>query len=262
MTVVAVLNQKGGVGKTTVTLAFASAAWAAGERTLVVDLDPQASATWGLGVEPAEVAVGVGDLLAGRAAAGGAGQLAKALVASAWEGVDVLPMRADPLRPPKDPQGADAHQRLRRALEGVAHDYRWVFLDCPPELGEATRNALVAADLAVVVAEPAALSVRGLEAVMTLIDDLWASDNPGLDLAGIVVNRVPPHHAEADLRVQDLERLAGKRAVWQPYLPHRVAVARAMAERYPLHGYGRARAGDAIDAVDALFARLQRAARR
>jgi L-fuconolactonase len=202
MTVVAVLNQKGGVGKTTVTLGLTSAAWAAGERALVVDLDPQASATWGVGLEPSEVELGAGEVLLDKRT----GLAAKAIQPSAWEGVDVLPMRSDPLHPPKDPSGADAHQRLRQALADVVGEYRWVFLDCPPELGEATRNALVAADLALVVAEPAALSVRGLAAVMTLIDDLWASDNPSLDLAGIVVNRVPAYHAEADLHVGSWSR--------------------------------------------------------
>lgn len=257
MTVVAVLNQKGGVGKTTVTLGLTSAAWAAGHRALVVDLDPQASATWGVGVEPAEVELGAAEVLLDKRA----GLAAKAIRPSAWEGVDVLPMRSDPLHPPKDPTGADAHRRLRRALAGVVADYRWVFLDCPPELGGATRNALVAADLALVVAEPAALSVRGLAAVMTLIDDLWASDNPSLDLAGIVVNRVPAYHAEADLHVGELESLAGKRAVWRPFVPHRVAIARAMSDRYPIHGYG-SRAGDALDAFDGLFAKLQKVARK
>jgi chromosome partitioning protein len=233
MGVAAVLNQKGGVGKTTVTLGLASAAWSAGKRVLVADVDPQASSTWALGVEPADAEP-------------------FRVHESAWdETVHVLPM-------PGLSEHRKPEQKLRDTVVAVAPDYDIVLLDCPPTLGPLTHGALAAADAAVVVAEPAALSIRGLAAVMDAIDEVWTNVNPNLDLAGVIVNRVPPLSSEADLRLDELAKLAGKKAIWQPYVPQRVAIARALAEQWPIHSYG-AKAAEPAEVFDALFMKLSRA---
>jgi cellulose biosynthesis protein BcsQ len=254
---VAFVNQKGGVGKTSVTVGMASAAWAAGHRVLVVDVDPQASATWVLGIDPAEVEQSSAEaILAGRA-----GAAAKAIVTSAWgDAVHVLPASRR-LQVLEVGDGRDPAHRLGRSLQGVADGYDLVFIDCSPSLGNLTRNALAAASHAVMVVEPAALSLRGLASVADAIDDVWASDNADLDLAGVIVNKVPAVSSEAERRYDELTRTVGKRAVWQPTIPSRVIVNQALAERSPIHAYG-ARAHDVIAAFDELYAKLRRATRR
>lgn len=248
--IVAILNQKGGVGKTTVTLGLASAAAAAGHRVLVVDLDPQGSSSWVLGIDPAEVDQSAAEVL-GRSPA------RSAIVPSAWgEDVEVLP--ASPRLLDRDHGGNPA--RLSDALAAVADDYQAVLIDCPPSLGSLSVAALTAADHAVIVVEPSALSLRGVGAVADLVDEVWDSHNPDLDLAGVIVNKVPAVSAEAERRYDDLTRDVGRRAVWQPVIPQRVVVNQAIGERRPVHSYG-ARAYDVTEAFDRLWAKLRRIVR-
>jgi cellulose biosynthesis protein BcsQ len=244
---VAVVNQKGGVGKTTVTLGLASAALAAGASVLVVDLDPQASSTWVLGLDPADLDRTTAEVL-GRSSA------ADAIRPSAWgAGVDVLPASG---RLQAREHGAGS-SKLRAALDAVAGSYDAVLVDCPPSLGGLTANALTAARHALMVVEPSALSLRGLGALADLVDEVWGGGNADLDLAGVIVNKVPPVSAEAERRYDELIRIVGKRAIWQPPVPQRVVVNQAIAERSPIHAYG-ARALDVSTAFDQLWRKLRR----
>jgi chromosome partitioning protein len=256
MTTAAVLNQKGGVGKTTVTLGLASAAQAAGHKVLVVDLDPQASASWTLGIELDDDTLGVSDVIE----ADTRGAAADAIVESAWgASVEVLPSGRALAGHVRD-NGRFAEKRLRKALTGVADRYDIVLIDCPPSLGNNTLSALTAADLAVVVVEPASYSLRGVAAVADTIDDVWDRLNPDLDLAGIIVNKVPAVSAEAERRVEELAATVGKKSIWKPVIPNRVIVNQALGEQQPIHAYGY-RAREVIEAFDALYAKLRRATR-
>jgi chromosome partitioning protein len=247
--VVTVLNQKGGVGKTSVTLGIASAALWAGHRVLVVDLDPQGSSTWVLGIDPATVEVSAAEVLAKTAAE-------QAIVPSAWgEAVDLLPAS-----PRLQARESGSPKRLRAALEAVADQYEAVLIDCPPSLGNLTASGLTAGDHALIVVEPSALSLRGIGAVADVIDEVWESNNPNLSLAGVVVNKVPAVSGEADRRYEELTRIVGKRAVWQPPIPQRVIVNQAIGERQPIHSYG-SRAADLCDAFDKIWAKLRRTLR-
>lgn len=247
--IVALVNQKGGVGKTSVTLGLASAAQAGGHRVLVVDLDPQASTSWVLGVEPAEIDESSAELLAGRAE--------PVVYESSWgEGVDVLPASSR-LQAHEHGSGRNPERRLRAAIESLAAEYDAVLIDCPPSLGNLTLNALTAAQHVLIVVEPAALGLRGVQAVADLIDEVWDSSNPDLDLAGVIVNKQPAVSAEAERRLDDLHRSVGKKAVWSPAIPHRVIVNQAIAERRPIHSYGY-RAQDVSQAFDELWTRLRR----
>ena len=244
---VAILNQKGGVGKTTVTLGLTSAAASAGQRVLVVDLDPQGSSSWVLGVDPRTVEESIAEVLSRTPAA-------RVIQQSDWsDGVFVLP--SSPRLLTKD-HGGNA-SRLRTALAEVADDFEAILIDCPPSLGALTTAGLTAADHAVIVVEPAELALRGIAAVADLVDQVWDEHNPELDLAGVIVNRVPPVSSEADRRYDELTRTVGKKAVWQPVIPQRVIVNQALGERCPIHAYG-SRATDVIDAFDKLWAKVRR----
>jgi cellulose biosynthesis protein BcsQ len=246
--VVAVLNQKGGVGKTTVTLGLASAAAHAGHRVLVVDLDPQGSSTWVLGHDPAVVEASTAEVLVRL-------PTARAMLPSAWGG-EVWVVPASPRLLAKDHGGSP--QRLREALHAVADQFHAVLIDCPPSLGALSTAALTAADHAVIVVEPSALGLRGIGAVADLVDEVWDRHNADLELTGVVVNKVPAVSAEADRRYDELTRIVGKRAIWQPVIPQRVIINQAIGDRRPIHAYG-ARSADVSVAFDALWAKLRRA---
>ena len=192
MPVIAVVNQKGGVGKTTVALGLAASAWASGIDTLVVDLDPQGNATTGLGIW--DPPFSVDHALAEERA----GAVAGLRLASTW------PTEPDGVRPPSvvaatpalamresqlltDPIGAN--DRLAIALEGTGHEL--VIIDCPPSLGLLTVNGLFAADRALIVTEPGAWASDGVNQISRTIERIAARRAAdALRLAGIVVNRL------------------------------------------------------------------------
>jgi chromosome partitioning protein len=243
---VALLNQKGGVGKTTVTLGLASAAAHAGHRVLVVDLDPQASATWVLGIDPDLLDLSTADVLDRSSAR-------DAIVTSTWDDrIDVLPASTD-----LQSRESGSPSRLRTALGEVAGEYRAILLDCPPSLGNLTMSGLTAADHAVIVVEPSALGLRGIGAVADVIDDVWDTHNGDLELSGVILNRVPAVSTEADRRIEELAEIVGKQAIWKPSIPQRVIFNQAIGERRAIHSYG-SRSAEVSFVFDQLWAKLRR----
>ncbi len=256
MATVAVLNQKGGVGKTTVVLGLAAAAQRRGDPTLVVDLDPQGSAGWAMGVEADDDHLAIGDVLR----TGDAATATAATVTSGWgAGVDVLPASRNLIDRESDSGMAAAPTRLRDALAPAANRYRLVLIDCAPSLGPTTRAGLVAADGVLLVAELSALSLRGADAVIDTIEqidrELDDDAHPGLDLYGTVINRAPSVSAEADRQADELGRHLGRGMLWRPFIPQRTALNEAVGRRCPVQDLGR-RAGNIVGIFDALYDRL------
>src|SRR4051812_5923343 len=155
-TVYAIANQKGGVGKTTTAVNVAACIAEAGYETLLVDIDPQANATVGLGL-PKDAVPNAYDVLAGEATA------EEALKPSAIERLHVLPSSADLAGANVElPRQAGSEQRLREALEPLRERFAFIILDCPPSLGPLTVNALVAADRVIVPVQTEYFALEGL----------------------------------------------------------------------------------------------------
>ena len=248
----AVVAQKGGVGKTTTLLGIAGAAWERGLKVLVVDLDPQANATAAL--DPASTAYTTNDVLADARP----GVAADAIVASGWGlGVDVLPSERA-LEHRAVPEGRDSALRLRLALEGVADRYDLVLVDCPPSLGELTRNALAAVRLALVVTEPSFFALPGAAAALEAIEVVRGSSNLVLRPAGVLVNRARPQTSEHAFRLAELAA-AYPDLLLSVTVPGRTAVQQAQGACVPVQAWrshGAVEASDAYDSVlDVLLAR-------
>lgn len=232
---VAILNQKGGVGKTTLALGLASAAWAAGTRMLVVDLDAQANATYALGVDPSLSYLGTGDALQ----ADTTGSAADIIVESGWSAdVWLLPSAGDLTEREADTRNASGRRRLSKALKGVVDEFDVVVIDCAPSLGLNTTNGLAAAQGALLVVEPSVFGLRGVAPALDLIEDVWSADNAALDLTGVVLNRVPAVSTAARERIDELKKMVGAKSVWAPPIPQRVIINQAHHERAPLHSFG------------------------
>jgi len=254
VTTVAVLNQKGGVGKTTLTLGLAAAGQRRGDEILVVDLDPQGSAGWAMGVEADDDHLAVGDVLRS-----GDPRVARtAIVTSGWgPGIDVLPASRNLIDREADGRDPQVAGRLRAALAPVVDGYRFVLVDCAPSLGPTTLAGLTAADGVLMVVELSALSVRGAEAVVDAIEHVGRELNPTLDLCGAVVNRAPSVSTEADRQVAELEHLLGRRALWRPFIPQRTVINEAVGHRCPVQDLGY-RARDTVEVFDTLYGHLIR----
>ena len=223
MPVISVVSLKGGVGKTSVVLGLAGAATVRGLASLVVDLDPQGNATSLLSTERGRTSAA--DVFAHPTKA----TLEEAIAPCPWEvqpgEVDVLPSDPDLIRFDSW-TGQQFRPRLARAIRQLA-GYDLVLIDCPPSLGALTREALAASDLAVIVTTPSYFGAQGVERAALEIDEIRRTVNPGLELAGIVVNRVRSVAEEHQYREKELISIYGRATVLKPFVPERIAVQQA-----------------------------------
>ncbi len=248
---IAIVNQKGGVGKTTITLGIAEAATAYGLNVLVVDLDPQANASSGLGIWNG--APSIDDVMCEPRA----GSALDAICTSRWPedgpvpdlipGSHLLASR-EPLLA-ADPVGAQ--DRLRLALAGVSHDL--VLIDCPPSLGLLSINGLFAADRAVIVTEPAAWAADGVDLMHNTVERV--SGRLGTPrLSGIVANRVGRTRDNRYWSEQLEERFG---TLLLPQIQLRAAIAEASGQSTTLRALGkRPGATEAASQFDALWVEL------
>jgi chromosome partitioning protein len=226
-TIYAIANQKGGVGKTTTAVNVAACIAEAGYPTLLVDIDPQANATVGLGLEK-HLVPSIYDVLSGDATA------AEAIRRSDIDGLSVLPASPDLAGANVElPRVEGSEGRLRDALAPIRDDYAFTLLDCPPSLGPLTVNALVAADRVIVPVQTEYFALEGLAGLLDTLALVQRELNPRLTVAGMLLTM----HDNRTRLARDVEREVREHfpsLVFDTVIPRNVRVGEAPSYGRPV----------------------------
>ena len=235
--IIAVVNQKGGVGKTTTAVNLTAALKEAGKRVLLCDFDPQANATSGLGLDKRNLRYSIYDVIINDA------PVADAIVHTKYG--DVLPSTADLAGAGVELVSMDApNYRLRCALEAVKDQYDLIFVDCPPSLELLTLNGLCAADGILVPVQCEYYALEGLSDLMTTLRMVKKRLNPKLEIFGVALTMFDGRTNFSTQVAQEVRRhFPGK--VYATVIPRNVRLAEAPSHGLPVTEYDRTSRGAA-----------------
>ncbi len=229
--IIAIANQKGGVGKTTTAINLSACLAEAGQQVLAVDFDPQGNATSGLGFEKGYMDKTVYELLVEEC------EIEECIIKEVQENLDVLPSDVDLAG--AEIELLDVPEKetlLKKELEKVAADYDYIVIDCPPSLSLLTINALTAADTVLVPIQCEYYALEGLSQILQTVDLVKKKLNPKLELEGVVFTM---YDARTNLSLQVVENVKNhlNKTIYKTIIPRNVRLAEAPSHGMPINLY-------------------------
>ena len=225
MRTIAVVNQKGGCGKTTISINLSAALATKGNRTLLIDMDPQGNATMGSGIDKNSLRLSICDVLLGDATS------SQALLHTPEAGYDILPANADLTAAEVQLMNKIGREKqLSLAIDTLRTHYDYILIDCPPSLNMLTVNALVAANGVVVPMQCEYYALEGLSSLLDTIEQIRINVNPNIRLEGLLRTMYDPRNNLSNDVSSELVEHFGDR-VYRTVIPRNVALAEA-----PSHG--------------------------
>ena len=229
--IIAIVNQKGGVGKTTTAVNLAAAMGIAGKKTLLVDADPQGNSTSGFGVNKREVAFSVYDLLIGTQKA------RTATRNTTFKNVDIIPANMDLAGAEVELISIENREaQLKKALSLIRSEYDYIFIDCPPSLGLITINALTASDTVLVPVQCEYYAMEGLSQLMSSVRQIKRLYNSGIELEGVVLTMFDGRLNLTHQVVEELKKFFANK-LYNTTIPRAVRLSEAPSYGMPIQYY-------------------------
>lgn len=234
---IAIANQKGGVGKTTTTINLSACLAEAGQRVLVVDIDPQGNTTSGFGIDKENLENTIYEMILGNA------DIEECLIKNAVEGLDILPSNVNLAGAEIDLIGIDDREYiLKKKISEVADKYDYIIIDCPPSLTMLTVNAMTTADTVLVPIQCEYYALEGLSQLMHTIELVKSRLNPELEMEGVVFTM---YDARTNLSLQVVENVKAnlKQTIYKTIIPRNIRLAEAPSHGLPINLYDTKSAG-------------------
>lgn len=234
---VSILNQKGGVGKTTTAVNLAASVGVLGKKTLLVDIDPQGNSTSGFGINKREIKVSTYDILTGKADA------LPTVMHTQCENVDILPANMNLAGAEIEIIEIENREKLlKKSLTPLWERYDYIFLDCPPSLGLITLNALTASDTFIVPIQCEYYALEGLSQLMATVRQIKRLYNPYIDLEGVLLTMYDGRLNLTQQVVEEVKKFFPKK-VFSTVIPRNVRLSEAPGFGMPVYYYDKSSKG-------------------